>query len=162
VPLPVKLPVPHQQQTDSQLCWAACVSMVCAFYGHPVSQTRFSTQFHARWGHGLNAMADPGETAVLIKELTHGAVTMDVVYREDVPPPTLTYRALTWQECKQHLTLRRLVIASRQHHCFVISGFVDGDPRGDILWINDPGNPGAAKALYTTVAEGWVASLVKT
>src|SRR5215813_4464616 len=125
--------------------------MVCAFYGHAVSQTQFSTQFNARWRHGVNAMATPAETASLIKQLTNGAVTMDVLDQ-----------AVSWQDCRQYLTLRRLIIAIRQNHQFVISGFEDNDRRGNILWINDPGNPGAAKTLYSTAAQYWVASLVKT
>jgi ABC-type bacteriocin/lantibiotic exporter with double-glycine peptidase domain len=147
----VQLSVPHQQQTSSQLCWAACASMVCRFYGHVVTQTQFSTRFNANWGHGVNAMAAPGEAANLINALTAGAVTMDVIDR-----------ALTWQECRQHLTLRRLAIVIRQNHQFVISGFEDRDPRGNILWISDPGIHNAAKSLYATVAQDWVASLVKT
>ena len=75
--------VPHQQQTKSQLCWAACASMVCRFYNHVVTQAQFSTRFNANWGHGPNAMAAPAETASLIKTLTGGAVTMDVVDRDD-------------------------------------------------------------------------------
>jgi hypothetical protein len=125
--------------------------MVCSFYGHVVTQTQLSTQFNTNWGHGLNAMAAPGETANLIKGLTNGAVTMDVIDR-----------ALTWQECKQYLTMRRLAIVIRQNHQFVISGFEDRDPRGNILWISDPGIHNAAKSLYATVAQDWVASLVKT
>ena len=147
----MQLIVPHQRQTNNQLCWAACASMVCSFYGHVVTQTQLSTQFNTNWGHGLNAMAAPGETANLIKGLTNGAVTMDVIDR-----------ALTWQECKQYLTMRRLAIVIRQNHQFVISGFEDRDPRGNILWISDPGIHNAAKSLYATVAQNWVASLVKT
>lgn len=147
----MQLNIAHQRQTNNQLCWAACASMVCGFYGHPVTQTQLSVQFNAKWGHGLNAMAAPGETAHLIKGLTNGAVTMDVLDR-----------ALTFQECKQYLTLRRLAITIRQNHQFIISGFEDQDPRGDILWISDPGNHNAAKALYATVAQDWVATLVRS
>jgi hypothetical protein len=125
--------------------------MVCAFYGHVIAQTQFSTRFNAKWHHGPNAMATPAETANLIKALTNGAVTMDALDR-----------AVPWQDCRQYLTLRRLIIVIRQNHQFVISGFEDNDPRGKVLWINDPGLPGAAKTLYDTVAQDWVASLVKT
>jgi hypothetical protein len=125
--------------------------MVCRFYNRVITETQFATRFNANWGHGANAMAAPAETASLIKTLTAGAVTMDVIDR-----------ALTWQECKQYLTMRRLVIVIRQNHQFVLSGFEDGDPRGNILWISDPGIHNAAKSLYATVAQDWVASLVKT
>jgi hypothetical protein len=60
----VQLIVPHQRQTNNQLCWAACASMVCSFYGHVVRR-RLSTQFNTNWGRSLNAMAAPGRSNLI-------------------------------------------------------------------------------------------------
>ncbi|MGE0120632.1 MAG: papain-like cysteine protease family protein [Dongiaceae bacterium] len=147
----MQLPVNHQQQISTALCWAACASMVCDFYGQPVTQTKLAAEFNLRFGHGLNAMATPAETAHLIGRLTNKTVTMDL---HDEP--------LSWDKCVQCITMRRLILVTRQNHQIVISGFAPADPRGRVLWINDPGIHNAARVLYDTLAQDWIASLVKT
>lgn len=147
----MQLPVNHQQQSDTQLCWAACASMVCDYYGRPVSQTQFSVLFNVHWGHGLNAMATLAEARNLIGRLTTPALDLD-----------LRHEPLSYDECVQSIIQRRLIVITRQNHQIVISGFEPADPRGRVLWVNDPGHVRAGRALYDTLAQGWVVSLVKT
>jgi ABC-type bacteriocin/lantibiotic exporter with double-glycine peptidase domain len=43
-------------QEKSQWCWAACLSMIFRFYGHPVSQARIVRE---AWGRTVNLPAEP-------------------------------------------------------------------------------------------------------
>lgn len=44
------------QQNNTQWCWAACISMVFSYYGHPVSQARIVLE---TWGEILNMPGQP-------------------------------------------------------------------------------------------------------
>lgn len=48
-------------QKQSQWCWAACISMVFAYYGHPVSQQRIVNE---TWGAIYNLPAQPADILI--------------------------------------------------------------------------------------------------
>ncbi len=54
----------YMQQTESAWCWAASISMVFAYYGHPVSQAEIVTSVY---GSTVNLPAQTG--AVIAREL---------------------------------------------------------------------------------------------
>ena len=47
-----------RQQHASEWCWAACISMVFAYYGHPVAQERIVGE---TWGQIVNLPGQPGQ-----------------------------------------------------------------------------------------------------
>lgn len=53
----------NTKQEQSQWCWAACISMVFSYYGHPVSQARIVME---TWGKIRNL---PGQPADILRNL---------------------------------------------------------------------------------------------
>jgi len=137
-----------ETQKKTQWCWAACLSSVFKFYGHPVSQERIVKQLY---GSDVNLpMYIAKQFARLLNRTwtddngVQFKATLKAVYDSRAHVSTIT-NAFILDELRQG----RPIIHCNLHHCMVATA-VDYTPSGVVgVWAYDP-MPGAVRMPLLT------------
>lgn len=129
---------PHvTQPPDSQWCWAATISMICQWYGHPIS---FPNIVQQTFGSLVNLPADP---ITLINSVNRS-------YVDDTGRP-LTLNSAVWSVLNgvanvdnnmiiRELAANRPLVVCNMSHMMVLVGvsFPQGTSQINQAWVADP------------------------
>jgi hypothetical protein len=115
--------VTHVQQTSGNWCWAACSEMFLRRYGrNNLSQAALANIHNAKFGHGLDSMANDAEVNWILKN--HGELSTERAGPLEWGALQAVLTIAAWSSLRRSITLGLSSVASMIQCTDRLSGYM--------------------------------------